>query len=57
MASNESLVARRQAAVARVPVGREGTPAEIAAVTRLLVSDGGAYITGQMLQVNGGAET
>jgi 3-oxoacyl-[acyl-carrier protein] reductase len=34
-----------------------GTPAEIAAVVRMLVSDGGAYVNGQMIQVNGGAET
>lgn len=49
--------AYRQAAVAKVPVGREGTPAEVAAVLRLLVAPGGAYVNGQMLQVNGGAQT
>ena len=38
-------------------MGRKGTPAEVAAVVRMLVSDGGAYVNGQMLQVNGGAET
>ena len=43
--------------VAKVPVGRQGTPAEVAAVARMLVSDGGAYINAQMLQVNGGAQT
>jgi 3-oxoacyl-[acyl-carrier protein] reductase len=43
--------------VARVPVGRLGTPHEVAAVVGLLASDGGAFINGQMLQVNGGAET
>jgi 3-oxoacyl-[acyl-carrier protein] reductase len=47
----------RQAIVARVPLGRQGTPAEVAAVVRMLVSEGGAYVNGQMLQVNGGAET
>lgn len=47
----------RAAAVAKVPLGREGTPAEVAAVARMLVSDGGAYVNGQMLQVNGGAQT
>jgi 3-oxoacyl-[acyl-carrier protein] reductase len=30
---------------------------EVAAAARLLVSEGGAYINGQMIQVNGGAET
>jgi 3-oxoacyl-[acyl-carrier protein] reductase len=47
----------RSGYVAKVPMGRMGTPAEIAAVVRMLTSDGGAYVTGQMLQVNGGAET
>jgi 3-oxoacyl-[acyl-carrier protein] reductase len=42
---------------ARVPVGRLGTPDEVAAVVGLLGSDAGAYINGQMVQVNGGAET
>ncbi len=43
--------------VARVPLGRMGKPAEVAAAARLLVSEAGAYINGQMIQVNGGAET
>jgi 3-oxoacyl-[acyl-carrier protein] reductase len=51
------ITAYRAAAVAKVPVGREGTPAEVAAVARMLVSEGGAYVNGQMLQVNGGAQT
>jgi 3-oxoacyl-[acyl-carrier protein] reductase len=42
---------------ARVPVGRLGTPEEVAAVVGLLASDAGAFINGQMIQVNGGAET
>ena len=42
---------------ARVPVGRLGTPDEVACVVALLASDAGAYINGQMIQVNGGAET
>lgn len=49
--------AHRQGYVARVPVGRMGTPAEVATVVRMLVGEGGAYVNGQMLQVNGGAET
>ncbi len=47
----------RQQTVAKVPLGRMGTPAEVAAAARLLISEGGAYINGQMIQVNGGAET
>ncbi|TPG58612.1 SDR family oxidoreductase [Roseomonas nepalensis] len=49
--------AHRQSYVAKVPAGRMGTPNEVAAVVRMLVGDGGAYVNGQMLQVNGGAET
>ena len=37
-----------------VPVGRAGTPADIAAACSFLCSDGGSYITGQVLGVNGG---
>ena len=47
----------RQETMAKVPLGRMGTPAEIASVVGLLVADGGAYINGQMIQVNGGGET
>lgn len=47
----------RSGYVAKVPMGRMGTPAEIATVVRMLASAGGAYVTGQMIQVNGGAET
>ena len=47
----------RQETMAKVPLGRMGTPAEIASVVALLVADGGAYINGQMIQVNGGGET
>ena len=43
--------------VARVPVGRLGTPDEVAAAVTLLASEQGAFINGQMIQVNGGAET
>jgi 3-oxoacyl-[acyl-carrier protein] reductase len=54
--TNASSQARAQS-VARVPVGRMGTPVEVAATARLLVSEAGAFINGQMIQVNGGAET
>ncbi len=49
--------AHRQEMVVRVPVGRLGQPSEVAAMVRLLASDEGAFINGQMLAVNGGAET
>jgi 2-hydroxycyclohexanecarboxyl-CoA dehydrogenase len=37
-----------------VPLGRAGTPADIAAACAFLCSDRGSYITGQLLGVNGG---
>ena len=46
-----------QSMQARVPVGRLGKPEEVAATLRLIASDAGAFINGQMIQVNGGAET
>ncbi len=39
---------------ARIPLGRFGTPEEVAAAVRFLCSDKAAYITGQTLSVNGG---
>jgi 3-oxoacyl-[acyl-carrier protein] reductase len=53
---NASSQARAQT-VAKVPLGRMGTPIEVAAAARLLASEAGAYINGQMIQVNGGAAT
>ena len=47
----------RHGYVAKVPLGRMGTPVEVATVVRMLASEGGAYVNGQMLAVNGGAET
>ena len=41
----------------RVPIGRLGEPEEVAAVVSLLASEKGAFINGQLLQVNGGTET
>ena len=40
--------------VAKVPLGRMGTPADIAAAVCFLASDEASYITGQVLAVNGG---
>jgi 2-hydroxycyclohexanecarboxyl-CoA dehydrogenase len=37
-----------------VPLGRAGTPADIAAACSFLCSDDGSYITGQIIGVNGG---
>jgi NAD(P)-dependent dehydrogenase (short-subunit alcohol dehydrogenase family) len=44
----------RRALVARVPLGRPCTPAEIGRVVTFLASDLASYITGEMLSVDGG---
>jgi 3-oxoacyl-[acyl-carrier protein] reductase len=45
---------QKAAMVAAVPLGRTGTPQEIAAAISYLVSDEAGYVTGQALRVNGG---
>ena len=45
---------QRDAILGKVPMGRLGTPQEIAACTVFLASDAAAYITGHTLNVNGG---
>jgi len=37
-----------------VPLGRMGTPEEVASVVSFLVSRESAFITGEVLDVNGG---
>ena len=44
----------RAAMMAEIPLGRAGTDVEIAQSVAFLASDGAAYITGHVLDVNGG---
>lgn len=44
------------AAVARIPMGRLGTPADVAHLVAFLASDEAAFITGQAYPVTGGRE-
>jgi len=55
--ADPEMMAHIEAMKSRVPMGRLGKPQEIAATVSLLASDGGAFINGQIIQVNGGTET
>jgi 3-oxoacyl-[acyl-carrier protein] reductase len=44
----------REALLAQIPLGRPGTPRDVAEVVGFLAGDEAAYITGQVFHVNGG---
>ena len=46
--------AQRDALIQQIPLSRLGTPEDIAKSVTFLASEGGAYITGQTINVNGG---
>ena len=50
--AREEEFINRQAS--EVPAKRLGTPEEIASMVAHLVSEEGAYVTGQLIQINGG---
>ena len=47
----------RQMVLLRTPLGRSGTPEDIAAVALFLVSDEASFVTGQVVSPNGGFHT
>jgi len=47
----------KEAMLGMIPLGRAGTPEEIAGLTEFLASDKAAYITGQVIHISGGMYT
>jgi 3-oxoacyl-[acyl-carrier protein] reductase len=45
---------QKEAVFGKIPAGRMGTPAEIAAAVAYLASEEAGYVTGETLQINGG---
>jgi 2-keto-3-deoxy-L-fuconate dehydrogenase len=54
MAATGDAAAARAAFIARQPMGRIGTPEEIAALAVYLASDESAFVTGQAIAIDGG---
>ena len=44
----------RQAFLDQIPMGKFGTPEDVAELAVYLASDGGSYVTGQVIGINGG---
>ena len=55
--ANSAMTEHIKSQRGRIPIGRLGEPDEVAAAVSLLASDKGAFINGQILNVNGGTET
>ena len=52
--TRELPTAQRDALLTQIPLGRLGDAGEIAAVAAFLAGDGGSYISGETIHVNGG---
>ena len=46
--------AKRAQTLARIPMGRAGTPDDVAEVVAFLAADASRYVTGQVVGVDGG---
>jgi len=46
--------AAREAMLGKIPLGRPGRPEDVAGAVRFLLGPAGAYLTGQVLPVDGG---
>jgi 3-oxoacyl-[acyl-carrier protein] reductase len=44
----------KEAMLSQIPLNRAGTPDDVAAAVSFLASEEAAYITGQVIHVNGG---
>ncbi|NQW08869.1 MAG: SDR family oxidoreductase [Alphaproteobacteria bacterium] len=55
--ADPSMTAHIRGQIGKIPLGRLGTPNDIAALTAFLCSDAGGFINGQMIASNGGAQT
>ena len=54
MTASELPAARREELMKTIPLGRVGAPEDVAAAVAYLASPAAAYVTGQVLRVNGG---
>jgi len=54
MTASELPEARRGEVLKQIPLARIGKPEDVAAAVAFLAGPGAAYVTGQVLRVNGG---